>query len=178
MTRKLSEDTKRAIRERVPILDLVSQHVSLTRAGKYYKGLCPFHDDSNPSLQVDPAGQWFKCYGCDAKGDVFGFIQRLDGLTFPDAKALLAGRAGIDIDSNPSTGRGTGKQNTPSEASERPVRDLKQKEAQPYAPGLNVDDGDPVKRLTLSYGLPTFALFASAGAWAIQKLALLALSAL
>lgn len=86
------------IRQASDILDVVSSYVSLKRAGRGFKGLCPFHNEKTPSFNVTPDKQTFKCFGCGAGGDVFKFIQLREGVGFVDARAILARRAGIDID--------------------------------------------------------------------------------
>ena len=77
------------------IVDVISEHVSLKRKGREMVGLCPFHDDNRPSLNVNAAKQIFKCFACGAGGDVFKFVQMRENLTFPQAIERLAERAGI-----------------------------------------------------------------------------------
>ena len=90
------------------IVDLISEHVSLKKKGREMVGLCPFHDDHRPSLNVSSTKQIFKCFACGAGGDVFKFIQMRENLTFPQAIERLAERAGIKLrprtqDSRPKT---------------------------------------------------------------------------
>jgi DNA primase len=91
-------DTKERVRQAVDIVDLVGSYLSLRREGRGYKAICPWHDDSRPSLQVNPERQSFKCWVCDIGGDVFSFIMQIEGVTFPEALALLAERAGITLE--------------------------------------------------------------------------------
>jgi DNA primase len=79
------------------IVDVISEHVSLKRKGREMVGLCPFHDDNRPSLNVNAVKQIFKCFACGAGGDVFKFLQMRENLTFPQAIERLAERAGIKI---------------------------------------------------------------------------------
>ena len=79
------------------IVDVISEHVSLTRRGKEMVGLCPFHDDHRPSMYVNPAKQIFKCFACGAGGDAFKFVQMRENLTFPQAIERLAERVGIRL---------------------------------------------------------------------------------
>ena len=65
------DDLKERIREAVDIVDLVGSYMALRRAGKGFVGLCPWHDDSRPSLQVNPERQTYRCWVCDVGGDVF-----------------------------------------------------------------------------------------------------------
>ena len=79
------------------IVDVISEHVSLKKKGREMVGLCPFHDDHKPSMNVNSVKQIFKCFACGAGGDVFKFVQMRENLTFPQAIERLADRAGIKI---------------------------------------------------------------------------------
>jgi DNA primase len=97
------------IRRRVSILDVVSPHVTLRRAGRRYKGLCPFHSEKTPSFTVDAERGFFYCFGCHAGGDVFDFVMRLGSLSFIEARQELADRVGIPLETQPAPGdQGTG----------------------------------------------------------------------
>jgi DNA primase len=80
------------------IIDVIGEHVSLKKKGREMVGLCPFHDDHRPSMNVNPVKQIFKCFACGAGGDVFKFIQMRENLTFPQAIERLAERAGIKLE--------------------------------------------------------------------------------
>jgi DNA primase len=80
------------------IIDVIGEHVSLRKKGREMVGLCPFHDDHKPSMNVNPVKQIFKCFACGAGGDVFKFIQMRENLTFPQAIERLAERAGIKLE--------------------------------------------------------------------------------
>jgi DNA primase len=90
-----SLDAKELVRQAIDIVDLVGSTVQLRRQGRNYVGLCPWHDDSRPSLQVNPQRQSFKCWVCDIGGDIFSFVMKMEGVEFPEALAMLADRAGI-----------------------------------------------------------------------------------
>jgi len=79
------------------IVDVVGEHVSLKKKGREMVGLCPFHDDHRPSMNVNVQKQIFKCFACGAGGDVFKFVQMRENLTFPQAIERLADRAGIQL---------------------------------------------------------------------------------
>lgn len=97
-------DLRDEIRERIDLVELVSQYVKLERAGKNFKGLCPFHTEKTPSFHVSPALNRFHCFGCGASGDAFSFLMRIEGLSFREAMRRLAARAGVELraDSMPS----------------------------------------------------------------------------
>ncbi len=81
----------------IDIVDVVQQYVPLKRqgSGHRWKGLCPFHSEKTPSFNVDGEHQFYKCFGCDAGGDVFRFVQQMESLTFPETLRMLAERQGI-----------------------------------------------------------------------------------
>jgi len=91
------EDTIKEIKSRVDIVNLINEYVPLTKGGKNYKGLCPFHKENTPSFMVSPELQIFKCFGCDKGGDSIRFVQEIEGLEFRQALEFLAGKAGVAL---------------------------------------------------------------------------------
>jgi len=85
------------IKDRLDIVDLISEYVNLKKAGQNWKGLCPFHGEKTPSFMVNPSKQIFHCFGCHKGGDIFTFIIEHEHLTFPEALHALAERAGISL---------------------------------------------------------------------------------
>ena len=85
------------VRQKTDIVELISQHVSLKKAGRNFKGLCPFHDEKTPSFMVSPERQIFKCFGCGKGGDVFGWMMEREGMEFGEALRTLAAKAGIEL---------------------------------------------------------------------------------
>lgn len=79
------------------IIDIVSESVLLKKAGKNHIGLCPFHSEKTPSFTVNPEKQIFHCFGCGAGGNVFSFLMKHDGISFPEAVQALARRFGIEL---------------------------------------------------------------------------------
>jgi DNA primase len=79
------------------IVDVISEHISLKKKGREMVGMCPFHDDHRPSLNVNAVKQIFKCFACGAGGDVFKFIQMRENLSFPQSIERLAERANIKL---------------------------------------------------------------------------------
>jgi DNA primase len=90
-------DAKEQVRQAIDIVELVGSYVQLRRQGRNYVGICPWHDDSRPSLQVNPDRQSFKCWVCDYGGDVFSFVMRSENMEFREALEFLAERAGVNI---------------------------------------------------------------------------------
>ena len=86
------EDIDR-LREQADALAVIGDHATLKRAGKSWKGLCPFHTEKTPSFHVMPEeGRWWYCYGCSEGGDLIDFLRRIDGLDFIEAVETLARR--------------------------------------------------------------------------------------
>ena len=90
------------IKDRINIVDVVGQYVALRRAGRSYSGKCPFHKERTPSFHVSPERGTYKCFGCGEGGDVFSFLQKMDGTDFPTVLKQLAEKAGIKL--TPRTG--------------------------------------------------------------------------
>ncbi|MFP4347501.1 MAG: DNA primase [Desulfococcaceae bacterium] len=85
------------IRNAADIVDIVSDMVILKKTGKNYQGLCPFHSEKTPSFSVSPEKQIFYCFGCGAGGNVFSFLMKHEGMSFPEAVRTLARRFGIEV---------------------------------------------------------------------------------
>jgi DNA primase len=79
------------------VVAVIGRHMELKRSGRTWKGCCVFHGERTPSFHVYPEDKHFKCYGCGAYGDVFGFLQRLEGKEFPEVVRELAREVGIEI---------------------------------------------------------------------------------
>lgn len=85
------------IKERIDIVALIGEKVPLKRAGKVYKGLCPFHVEKTPSFQVDPERRNYKCFGCGESGDCFTWLEKQENLEPVEALKVLAERAGVEL---------------------------------------------------------------------------------
>jgi|GEM_PF-5548619 len=85
------------IRGQINIVDVVGQYVRLKRRGSRHVGLCPFHSEKTASFGIPVNGDFFKCFGCDAAGDVFTFVQRIEDLSFSETLKFLARQYGIDV---------------------------------------------------------------------------------
>lgn len=94
---KYSEAVIEDIKNRLPVSEVVSQYVKLTRKGDRYWGLCPFHHEKTPSFTVLDSGGFYKCFGCGKGGSIFDFVMEMEHVSFPEAVEILAKRAGIEL---------------------------------------------------------------------------------
>jgi DNA primase len=96
---RYTPDSKERVRDAVDMVALVSARTELRRAGpNSYEGLCPFHDERTPSFSVEPVQKVYYCFGCEAKGDAFTFVQETEGIDFKGALELLADRSGVQLE--------------------------------------------------------------------------------
>ncbi|MFO0947572.1 MAG: DNA primase [Planctomycetota bacterium] len=91
------DDVTAEIKRAVDIVDVIGEYRPLEPMGSKFRILCPFHDDHKPSMVVDPKFQNYRCWACQAKGDVFTFVQEMEKISFVEAKERLAERAGITL---------------------------------------------------------------------------------
>ena len=96
----ISNDVINEIRNKTDIVDVVSKYVNLTKKGKNYIGVCPFHDDHSPSMSVSPEKQIYTCFSCGASGNVFTFVADFEKISFTEAVRLLGEKVGINIGTN------------------------------------------------------------------------------
>src|SRR4030065_1696338 len=86
------------VKQRLDIVEFISEYVTLQKAGRNFKGLCPFHTEKHPSFFVFPEKQSWHCFGaCGTGGDIFSFIINKDGVDFAQALHLLANKAGVSL---------------------------------------------------------------------------------
>ena len=93
----IREEDMRAIRQQADIVDVMSHYLSLNKKGKNYVAVCPFHDDHDPSLSISTDKQIFKCFVCGTGGDVFGFVQKIENISFPEAVVKVAEMIGYPL---------------------------------------------------------------------------------
>jgi len=96
---RISQDLIDQVRAANDIVDVISDRIQLRKAGRNYRGLCPFHQEKTPSFNVSPERQIYHCFGCGAGGNVISFLMEFDKLSFPEALRELADRAGIVLPS-------------------------------------------------------------------------------
>ncbi|MCG2686211.1 DNA primase [Candidatus Parcubacteria bacterium] len=87
------------IKQKVDVVELVQSYFPLQKAGKNYRARCPFHSEKTPSFMVSPQLQIYKCFGCGQGGDVFSFVQEMEGIDFGESLRILADRAGVKLKS-------------------------------------------------------------------------------
>jgi DNA primase len=99
----IPEDVINRIRDRADIVEVVQTHLSLTKAGQNWKGLCPFHSEKTPSFTVSPSRQMFHCFGCGVGGNVFTFLMKIEGSSFPAVVRALGEKLGIRVEEKPAS---------------------------------------------------------------------------
>jgi DNA primase len=97
-------DFAKQLKDQIDIARVVADYVRLRRFGNRYSGLCPFHNEKTPSFSVYAEHRFFKCFGCDAKGDVFEFVMKIEGVTFWEALKKLAEQSGIPLPKQSAAG--------------------------------------------------------------------------
>lgn len=103
-------DAAEDVKQRLGVEEVVGGYVQLKPAGRNLKGVCPFHQEKSPSFMVSPEKQIYHCFGCGEGGDIFTFIEKMEGLDFKGALELLAQRAGVDLDQYRSSKGGSNAQ--------------------------------------------------------------------
>jgi DNA primase len=98
MGSKFTHETVERVKDAADIVEIVSAYTDLRRAGERFTGLCPFHQERTPSFSVDPREKLYYCFGCEAGGDVFRFVQEKEGLGFPEAVEALGERYGVELE--------------------------------------------------------------------------------
>src|ERR1700728_3929024 len=93
-----TEDFKEVVKQQADIVRIIGDYIKLKKAGaQNYAGLCPFHGEKTPSFSVHATKQFYYCFGCHEKGDVFKFVQKIENITFPEAVRLVAQKLGIPL---------------------------------------------------------------------------------
>ncbi|MEO0087136.1 MAG: CHC2 zinc finger domain-containing protein, partial [candidate division WOR-3 bacterium] len=85
------------ILENCDIVELISSYLPLKKVGRYYRALCPFHNDTKPSFYINPSQQLFHCFGCKESGNVLHFVMKYEKIEFSEAVKFLAEKLGISI---------------------------------------------------------------------------------
>lgn len=136
------------IKNRIDVVDLVGQFLTLRKAGRNYTGLCPFHSEKTPSFTVNREKQIFYCFGCGQGGNAITFLMKIANKTFPEAIKDLADRAGVLLP--PRVASNESKQNN---SLRKDIVDLNLRVAQQYARSLNTPAGKPAKEYLKRRGI-------------------------
>ena len=94
---QITNDTINEIRNRTDIVSVISKYLPLTKRGKNYFGICPFHDDHSPSMSVSPEKQIYTCFSCGATGNVFTFVSNYEHISFIESVKLLGEKLGYEF---------------------------------------------------------------------------------
>jgi DNA primase len=95
---RFTTDSRDRVKDAADIVEIVSTYTDLQQRGQDYWGNCPFHDERTPSFKVNPRDKLYYCFGCEASGDVFRFVEEKEGLSFPEAVESLAERYGVELE--------------------------------------------------------------------------------
>jgi len=146
-----AHDAKEQIRQSTDIVDLVGGYIQLRRQGRNFVGICPWHDDSRPSLNVNPQRQSWKCWVCDVGGDVFSFVMKAEGLEFREALELLAEKAGVAL--RPQHAGPAGSQSSPGSEKRRFLDVMAWAEEQFHRYLIDDPDAEVARRYLADRGL-------------------------
>ena len=152
------------VREAADIVEIIGRHVNLTQAGSAYKGLCPFHPEKTPSFIVNPERRTYKCFGCGEGGNVFSFLMKHEGLSFPEAVRELARTYGVPLprpDLDPQEARQI-------KAKDRMIR-LMTAAAEYYQSRLWSREGGPARAYLLERSIPKETAQAFGLGWAEDR---------
>jgi DNA primase len=141
-------DFKDTLKSQLNIADVIGQYVRLKKsgAGTRFLGLCPFHSEKSPSFNVNGDQQYFKCFGCQEGGDVFAFVMKIEGVTFPEAVKLLAERNGIPM---PARSRSE----DPAEQQREALFEIEDKAAAIFEANLHGPQGAEARQYLASRGV-------------------------
>lgn len=109
------------VREATDLVDLIAEVTNVRKSGRTFMAICPFHEEKSPSMSIDRARGLYHCFGCGEGGDVFTFIQKTQGVSFPESLDILARRAGIALTRDPAAARRSGRRSDAVEALQRAI---------------------------------------------------------
>lgn len=167
MSGKIPEQLIEQIRSQSDIVDVISDYMQLTKRGRNWFGLCPFHGEQTPSFSVSQDKQIFHCFGCGAGGNAITFVMDIENITFPDAVIKLANRVGMQIESTIQPTEAT-QQSIPKEQKE--MLDAHEFACEFYHHLLvNTEDGEQALNYLLSRGFTREMIDAQKIGWALDS---------
>lgn len=152
MAGKISQKDIEEIKQRTNLADVVGEYVQLKSAGAgEFKGRCPFHDEKSPSFTVSPSKGLYHCFGCKEGGNLFDFVAKIDGITFPEVIEKLAGRIGLQL--TYEAGGDTSEYNARAR-----VLEANKAAADFFASKVSDDEAEPGRKLLADRGFDSAAL--------------------
>ncbi len=142
-------DFSQQVKSSTDIVRIIGEHVRLKKAGNNFVGLCPFHQEKTPSFSVHPTKQFYYCFGCGAKGDVFRFVMETEKLTFPESVRRVAQRSGIPIPAS----RPSEEQTSPERRLRSSLEEMHQKAQGFFRNQLKSPEAAPVRELMQKRGV-------------------------
>ncbi|MER2113322.1 MAG: DNA primase [Solibacillus isronensis] len=168
MAGKIPEHVIEQIRSQSDIVDVISDYMQLTKRGRNYFGLCPFHGEQTPSFSVSSDKQIFHCFGCGAGGNAITFVMDMEHLSFPDALIKLSQRAGIPLEMEMSTEQSMS--NSPISKKEQQMREAHTFAVEFYHHILmNTEDGEPALNYLLERGFTREQIETHQIGWALPN---------
>jgi DNA primase len=167
MTGKIPEQLIEQIRSQSDIVDVISDYMQLTKRGRNWFGLCPFHGEQTPSFSVSQDKQIFHCFGCGAGGNAITFVMDIENIAFPDAVVKLAERSGVEVDVQYQQGQ------QPSKAFSKEEEAMR--EAHAFAMDfyhhllMNTEEGEPALNYLLERGFTTEMIETNRIGWALPN---------
>ncbi|MBI2816649.1 MAG: DNA primase [Acidobacteria bacterium] len=150
----LPVDFSQQVKSSTDIVRIIGEHVRLKKAGNNYVGLCPFHQEKTPSFSVHPTRQFYYCFGCGAKGDVFRFVMETEKLSFPESVRRVAQRSGIPIPASEPAGE----QASPERRLRAALEGLHQKAQEFFRKQLQSPEAAAVREIIRKRGLTSEAV--------------------
>ena len=165
MTGKIPEQLIEQIRSQSDIVDVISDYMQLTKRGRNWFGLCPFHGEQTPSFSVTQDKQIFHCFGCGAGGNAITFVMDMENISFPDAVAKLGERVGIAVEVQAQSGNQSAK---PVSKEEQAMREAHTFAVEFYHHLLiNTEDGEPALNYLLERGFTRELIETNRIGWAL-----------
>ncbi|MCT6922564.1 DNA primase [Metasolibacillus sp.] len=167
MTKKIPEELIEQIRSQSDIVDVISDYMQLTKRGRNWFGLCPFHGEQTPSFSVSQDKQIFHCFGCGAGGNAITFVMDIENIPFPDAVVKLGERAGVQLDVELTASSQPVKAISKAEANMRQAHDVAMEFYHHLL--MNTEDGEEALQYLLNRGFTQELIESQKIGWALPS---------